>query len=240
MSMRRVLRVENLKKYFGGIKAVDNVTFFINDGEILGLIGPNGSGKTTVINLITGFRKPDSGRIIYKGKDITGKPPHVVAQMGIIRTFQLTRPFKSLTVLSNVTLGALLKEKNLEYARTKALKILKMLNMDEKKDVLCENLSVPDQRKVELARALAADPEVVLLDEVLAGLTLEEANHILEELKELNKKGLTMLIVEHRVRLISRIVNRLIVLNEGKVVAEGSPQEVLKNPIVIKIYLGEG
>lgn len=234
-----ILRVLNLKKHFGGIKAVDNVTFSINRGEIVGLIGPNGSGKTTTINIITGFLKPDSGKVIYEGADITGKSPHIVARMGIARTFQITRPFKELSVMSNVMLGALTITKNLEQAKNIATEVLKMLNIYDKKDLICGSLSLPDQRKIELARALAMKPKLLLLDEVLAGLTIDEASHIIDLLREINQKGVTMLIVEHRVRLISRLVNRFIVLSEGRLIAEGVPSEVLNNPIVIKVYLGE-
>ncbi|MEM4718021.1 MAG: ABC transporter ATP-binding protein [Desulfurococcaceae archaeon] len=234
-----ILEVLNLKKYFGGIKAVDNVSFSVMRGEIVGLIGPNGSGKTTTINLITGFLKPDSGKIIYEGENITGKSPHVIARKGIARTFQITRPFRELSVLSNVMLGALTIYPNLEQAKSRAIEVLKTLNIYDRKDVNCGDLSLPDQRKIELARALAMKPTLLLLDEVLAGLTIDEAEHILDLLRELNKQGVTMLIVEHRVRLVSKLVNRFIVLSEGKLIAEGTPSKVLNNPVVIKIYLGD-
>ena len=235
-----ILDVKNVHKYFGGIRALVDINLSLSSGELIGVIGPNGSGKTTLINVITGYIKPDKGSIFYMGREITGLPPHKIASMGIVRTFQITRPFKELSVLSNVMLGILFQEKNIEKAREKALEILKLLNLENKKDVICRDLTTPDQKKIELARALALNPKVLLMDEVLAGLHIEDAKKILEIIRTLvDEKNITILIVEHRVKLISNVVDRIIAMNAGKIISEGTPSEVLNNPEVVKVYLGE-
>jgi len=235
-----ILDVKNVHKYFGGIRALVDINLSLSSGELIGVIGPNGSGKTTLINVITGYIKPDKGSIFYRGREITGLPPHKIASMGIVRTFQITRPFKELSVLSNVMLGILFQEKNIEKAREKALEILKLLNLENKKDVICRDLTTPDQKKIELARALALNPKVLLMDEVLAGLHIEDAKKILEIIRTLvDEKNITILIVEHRVKLISNVVDRIIAMNAGKIISEGTPSEVLNNPEVVKVYLGE-
>jgi len=235
-----ILDVKNVHKYFGGIRALVDINLSLSSGELIGVIGPNGSGKTTLINVITGYIKPDKGSIFYMGREITGLPPHKIASMGIVRTFQITRPFKELSVLSNVMLGILFQEKSIEKAREKALEILKLLNLENKKDVICRDLTTPDQKKIELARALALNPKVLLMDEVLAGLHIEDAKKILEIIRTLvDEKNITILIVEHRVKLISNVVDRIIAMNAGKIISEGTPSEVLNNPEVVKVYLGE-
>ena len=239
--MKPVLEVKRVYRYFGGIRALDGVSLSLSSGELVGVIGPNGSGKTTLINVITGFIKPDKGSIIYMGRNITGLPPHRTVSMGIVRTFQITRPFKELSVLSNVMLGVLFKERSVEKARERALEILKWLNLESKKEVICRDLTLPDQKKIELARALALEPKVLLMDEVLAGLHIEDAKKILDIVRALRKeKEITILIVEHRVKLLAEVVDSMIVMNAGKVISEGPPSEVLHHPEVVKVYLGEG
>jgi len=235
-----ILEVKNVHKYFGGIRALVDVNLSLSSGELIGVIGPNGSGKTTLINVITGYIKPDKGSVFYMGREITGLPSHRIVSMGIVRTFQITRPFRELSVLSNVMLGVLFKEKSVENAREKALEILKLLNLEDKKDVICRNLTTPDQKKIELARALALNPKVLLMDEVLAGLHIEDAKKILEIIRSLVKeKNIAILIVEHRVKLLSNVTDRMIAMNAGKIISEGTPSEVLNNPEVVKVYLGE-
>jgi branched-chain amino acid transport system ATP-binding protein len=239
--LKPILEVKRVYKYFGGIRALDDVSLSLSSGELVGVIGPNGSGKTTLINVITGFIKPEKGSIIYMGRDITGLPPHRTVSIGIVRTFQITRPFKELSVLSNVMLGVLFKERNVEKAREKALEILKWLNLESRKEVVCKDLTIPDQKKIELARALALEPKVLLMDEVLAGLHIEDAKKILDIVHALRKeKDITILIVEHRVKLLAGVVDRMIAMNAGKVISEGPPSEVLNHPEVVKVYLGEG
>jgi branched-chain amino acid transport system ATP-binding protein len=236
-----VLEVKNVCKFFGGIKALDDVSLSLFDGELVGVIGPNGSGKTTLINVITGYIKPDKGSVICMGKDITGLPPHEAVSMGIVRTFQITRPFKELSVLSNVMLSVLFRERNVEKAREIALNILKWFNLEDKKDLMCKDLNIPDQKKIEFARALALDPKILLMDEVLAGLHIEDAKRILDIIRKLREeRKITILIVEHRVKLLAEIVDRMIAMNAGRIIAEGSSSDVLNNPEVIKVYLGEG
>jgi branched-chain amino acid transport system ATP-binding protein len=239
--LKPILEVKRVYKYFGGIRALDDVSLSLSSGELVGVIGPNGSGKTTLINVITGFIKPEKGSIIYMGRDITGLPPHRTVSIGIVRTFQITRPFKELSVLSNVMLGVLFKERNVEKARKRALEILKWLNLESRKEVICRDLTIPDQKKIELARALALEPKVLLMDEVLAGLHIEDAKKILDIVRTLRKeKDITILIVEHRVKLLAEVVDRMIAMNAGKVISEGPPSEVLNHPEVVKVYLGEG
>ncbi len=235
-----ILQVINVTKKFGGLYALKNVTFNIGKGEILGLIGPNGSGKTTMLNVITGFLKPEEGRVIYRGKDITKKPPHEIVLEGIVRTFQLTRPFGDLTALSNVVMGALLYEKDLEKARNEALHSLESVGIIEKKDVLSKDLTIADRKKLELARALVLKPKLLLLDEVMAGLTPQETEDILQLLSKLREeKGISMIIVEHVVKAVMKIADRIVVLDAGEKIAEGKPEEIANNQLVIEIYLGK-
>ena len=239
MQNKPILHVINVSKSFGGIKALDNVTLELHKGEILGLIGPNGSGKTTLINIISGFYKPDSGKVLFENENITGKPPHYIVSKGIVRTFQLTKPFGGLTVLSNVTLGVLYNTKDLYKAREKALNILKQVGLYEKRNILTKSLSVPDRRKLELARALALEPKVMLLDEVLAGLTPVEANVLLNLIDKVRReRQISVIIVEHVVKAVMKIADRVVVLNAGKKIAEGKPEDIVRNEEVIRVYLG--
>jgi len=239
MEAKPILHVINVSKSFGGIKALDGVSLNLHKGEILGLIGPNGSGKTTLINVISGFYKPDSGKVLLRNEDITGKPPHYIVSKGVVRTFQLTRPFGELTVLSNVTLGALYKVEDLTKDKEIALNILKQVGLYEKRNVLTKSLSVPDRRKLELARALALEPEVMLLDEVLAGLTPTEANMLLNLIDKVRReKQISVIIVEHVVKAVMKIADKIVVLNAGRKIAEGKPEEIVRNEEVIRVYLG--
>jgi len=243
-----ILEVRNVKKRFGGIEALKGVSLTLSRGEILGLIGPNGAGKTTLFNCIAGVYHPDEGEIIFKNQRIDKLPPHRVAKLGIARTFQIVRPFKTLSIIDNV-LVALGLTNYIGYRNLfkkpgakdfeKALDLLKAVGLDSKKDEISQNLSLGELRRLEVARALAVNPEIILLDEPYAGLRRHEEGRISEMIKELHRRGLSIIIVEHRVRLLMELVERVVVLDMGELIAEGSPDEVKSNPRVIKAYLGE-
>ncbi len=243
-----ILEVRNVKKRFGGIEALKGVSLSLKKGEVLGLIGPNGAGKTTLFNCIAGVYHPDEGEIRFKGRRIDRLPPNRVAALGIARTFQIVRPFKTLSVIENVMVAlGLRKYQGYKYLFQKpsrrdyerALEILQTVGLKEKKDEISENLSLGELRRLEVARALALEPEIILLDEPYAGLRRNEESRISEMILDLKERGLSLIIVEHRVRLLMELVERVVVLDMGEVIAEGTPDEVKRNPRVIKAYLGE-
>lgn len=236
-----ILEVKGLTKAFGGLQAISHLDFTIDDGEILGIIGPNGAGKTTLINLITGFLKPDSGVIKFKGKDITFAESDQVSRYGIVRTFQLVKPFANLTALDNVVIGRLYgaePARDMKQARAEAEEILSFVGLGEKKSVVVRSLTFANRRKLELARALAAKPRLLLLDEVVAGLNAVEVEAAMVIIRKVNDLKITIAFVEHVMKAVLELANRVIVLNYGCKIAEGSPQEVIKNPVVIESYLG--
>ncbi len=239
-----ILEIEGVTKRFGGLIALDNVTFSVKTGEILGLIGPNGAGKTTLFNVISGVYKPEAGKVIFKGIDITGWKPHRVAQLGIARTHQIVRPFGDLTVLENAMIGALFGKKagkiSEEEAREIADHILDFVGLGDKKHLPARILNVQEKKRLELARALSAEPELLLLDEVLAGLTPSEVETMLELLRKVREeKGVTIIMIEHVMHAVMNIADRIVVLHFGKKIAEGTPEEVANNPEVITAYLGD-
>lgn len=237
MSTPTLLTVQNVTKRFGGLVALNDVSFEVKEGEIVGIIGPNGAGKTTLFNVITGFYHPDSGRIIFDGVDITKCRPDRICALGLTRTFQLVKPFKDLTVFENVLIGAMLKRSK-AAAVEKAERLLKDLNLQRLRDVPVRNLPVAERKIVEAARALATEPKMLLLDEVAAGLNPAESERILETLKRVRDQGVTLCLVEHVMRFIMGISERILVLDRGVKIAEGAPSEIASNEAVIQAYLG--
>jgi len=249
-----ILQVQNLIKEFDGIKAVDDITFEIEKNSICALVGPNGSGKTTVFNLISGYLKPDRGKIFFNGKEITLLSPHKIAKLGIGRTFQNIRLFPQISVLDNVMLGckyekgdkffsALFQTRRMKQEEKenilKAEEILKFVGLIDKKEELAENLSHGQRKLLELARILALEPELFLLDEPFAGLFPETKRTMLDLIKKLKEQGKTILFIEHDMNLVMSLAEKVIVLNYGKKIAEGKPEEVINNKEVINAYLGK-
>ncbi|MEM1545588.1 MAG: ABC transporter ATP-binding protein [Candidatus Methanomethylicia archaeon] len=238
-----ILKIANVTKKFRGLVAVNDVSFDLYNGEILGLVGPNGAGKTTLLNVINGIYKPDSGRILFEGSDITGLKPEFICKKGIARTFQITRLFVNMTVLENVMSGAMFGRKNLssfKEAREKALETLKFVGFPiEKKDIVAGSLNVVEMKRVELARSLLTDPKLILLDEPATGLNPSELSIMIDLIRKLNSTGVTVLVVDHNMRFIMNVAQRLIVLHYGQKIAEGAPKEIANNEAVIEAYLGE-
>ncbi len=228
-----------MSRSFGGLKAVSQVSFELEKGEILGIIGPNGAGKTTLFNLITGFLKPDSGEVWFNGENIIGLKPHQICQRGMVRTFQLVKPFVELTVLENVEVAALNRTKTIREAREKAIRTIELVGLKEKMHMPSSGLTHGHRKRLELARTLATEPTLLLLDEVMAGLTPTEVDELIRLLKEVNHRGVTILLIEHVMRGLMALSKRVVVLNYGQKIAEGKPSEVVKDRQVIEAYLGE-
>lgn len=235
-----ILEVKGLTKNFGGLMAVKDINFNVTKGEILGLIGPNGAGKTTIFNMIGGYFKPTRGSIYFKGIEITKMSPPQICRLGLARTFQLVKPLPQLTVLENVMVGAFIRVKDPIEARNRAIEILDFTGQIDKKDVKAANLPHGDRKKLEISKALATQPELLLLDECMAGLNPHEVLDAIELIKRIRERGITLIVIEHVMRAIMSISDRIIVLNHGEKIMEGIPEEVTNHPEVIKAYLGEG
>lgn len=235
----KLLKVNRLTKNFGGLKAVDKLDLSIQDGMILGLIGPNGAGKSTAFNCIAGLYSATSGQVIYKDDDITKLKSYDVCRRGIARTFQLSKPFPNKSVLKNVMVGGFLGSKDRNRAEAKALEVLEFVNLIGKRDVLGKSLTVADRKRLELARALATDPALLLLDEVMAGLRPAEVEEVITIIRKINERGITIFLIEHIMQAIMSLSDLIVVIHYGRKIAEGQPEEIASNEQVIKAYLGE-
>ncbi|HDI58976.1 MAG TPA: ABC transporter ATP-binding protein [Desulfobacteraceae bacterium] len=234
-----ILRVDGIVKTFGGLHAVNDVSFDVGKGMIVGLIGPNGAGKTTIFNVISGYYAPTRGKVFFKGSDISGLPPYKLAKMGIGRTFQVVKPFPGLSVLENVMVAALCKHPRKHDARQHAWEILEFTGLASRADDAAASLTLPGRKRLEISKALALEPELLLLDEVVAGLNPTEADRTIELILKLRDQGISILVVEHIMRVIMNISDQVVVLNFGQQIALGKPVEVARDPVVIEAYLGE-
>ncbi|MDD3656619.1 MAG: ABC transporter ATP-binding protein [Atribacterota bacterium] len=239
-----ILDVRSISKHFGALKAVDKVSFQARKGEILGLIGPNGAGKTTITNLVTGDLRKTEGEVYFKGINISNMQPFQIARIGLTRTYQVVKPLQGMTVEENVLVGSLFgrssRDNDLNHARKNAREIMKLVGLDKKKEFKVSDITLPDLKRMEFARVLAMDPEVVFLDEVMAGLNPSEVEESMEMVKKIREdKQLTIIYIEHIMKAVMGISDRIIVLHHGEKICAGSPQEVCDNPAVIEAYLGK-
>ena len=234
----QILSVSHVTRRYGGLVAVNDVSVHVNQGEIIGLIGPNGAGKTTLFNMISGMQKSNAGKIVFAGKDITHTSVDKICKAGIGRTFQIVQPFENLTVLENVMVGAFVHTNNVEAARRYALEILDLVGMSALKDAPGRGLSLQYMKCMEVARALATKPKLLLLDEVMAGLNPTGIEAFVQTIKKIRDSGVTILVIEHVIRAIMSLSDRIYVLDQGRLIAEGQPETVMNNPEVIKSYLG--
>ncbi len=237
--MTALLEVAGISKSFSGLKAVENVSFTVPGGEIVALIGPNGAGKTTCFNVIAGVYRADAGEVRLAGKRIDGWRPDQICRAGVGRTFQLVKPFAGLTVMENVVVGALNASAGVREARRKAQAIIEQLGLGPKAGAMAASLTLPDRKRLEVARALATSPRLLLLDEVMAGLRPTETDHMVALFRDLNARlGLTILLIEHVMRAVMALSSRIVVLHHGQVISSGTPQEVTRDPAVLECYLG--
>ena len=234
----KILDILNLNKSFGGIHANKDISFEVNEGEILGVIGPNGAGKSTLFDLITGYTKPDSGKIIYKNKNIFGSRPDIISNLGVGRTFQKLKPFSDQTLLENVMIGAFAKENNIKKARDKALEIIEFVDLIEKRHHYAKELSTGQRKRLELARAMAAQPKLLLMDEVTGGVDQKTIPGLVDLLKKLKKIGVTIITIEHNINIIMEISDNILALDQGEKIAYGKAKEIQNNKKVIDAYLG--
>ncbi len=239
--MSALLEVRGVNKRFGGLLAVSDVSFQIAPGEILGLIGPNGAGKTTLFNVVNGVYEPDGGSIAFQGHDITGSAPHRVVQLGLARTHQIVKPLNNMSVLDNVTVGACFgrEYQSLRPARETALEVLKQVGLADRAQGSARSLTIAGKKRLEVARALAARPKLLLLDEVLAGLNPTEIAQMIELIRRVRDSGVSVFMIEHLMQAVMNLSDRIVVLNFGQKLAEGRPEEVARHPQVVEAYLGD-
>ena len=238
--MSALLEVRGVSRFFGGLAALTDVDFSIGKGEVLGLIGPNGAGKTTMFNVVNGFYEPSRGEVLFKGERISGLKPHQICRRGLARTFQVVKPLQRMSTLDNVVASAFLRSASKSEAVAKAEELLKFTNLWEVRDVVSKRLPLGLRKRLEIARALATEPELLLLDEACAGLNPSELDESVGIIRRIKERGVTIMIIEHHMKVIMSISDRIVVLTYGQKLAEGTPAEIARNPEVVKAYLGEG
>ena len=239
MSDSLLLDVQGVSKYFGGLQANEDISFVVKRGEIVSIIGPNGAGKSTLFSCVTGFHRVDKGRVLFKGQDITNRKPHTIARLGIVRTFQIVQVISDMTVLENVMTGGFLRRTRVDDVRRKAEEILAFTGLMEKRSYNALELTISDKKRLEVSMALAMDPELLMLDESMAGLTPVELRQIIELIRKVRASSVTVVVVEHVMEAVMELSDRVIVLNSGRKIIEGAPKEVVANPEVKRAYLGE-
>ena len=234
-----MLELEGVTKRFGGLTAVREVSLEVREGDLLGIIGPNGAGKTTLFHMISGYYRPDEGRILYEGRDVTGLPPHAICRLGLTRTFQIVKPFGNLSVRDNVMIGALTRLRRVREARREAERVIEICGLSPHAEARAKGLPIGLRKRLEVARALATKPRLLLLDEVMAGLNPTELAGIIELIRRLHADGLSLIIIEHIMAAMMRLAQRIAVLHHGEKIAEGTPAEITRDRRVIDAYLGE-
>ncbi|MES1040012.1 ABC transporter ATP-binding protein [Peribacillus simplex] len=239
MVKKLIIQVKEVSKHFGGLKAVNSVSFDVKENEIVGIIGPNGAGKTTLFNLISGSLPVTSGQVVFNNENITSQKPYVICKKGIGRTYQIVKPFGNISVLENVMVGAFNKATSTKEAKEFSLEILYKVGLEKKKDQIGKSLTIADKKRLEVAKALATQPTLLLLDEVMAGLNPSEVKELLPMIKGLRDSGITIILIEHIMEVVMTVCDRIVVVHHGEKIAEGTPKEIANNPQVIKAYLGE-